>query len=58
MSCGIVEGRKVEIRMFTVHRISKRRIVEVWFLADWFGVFQQLGFGPETPYFIGVWCRE
>ena len=46
--------RKIQIRMFTVHRIAQGKIVEDWFQVEWLGVFQQLGIVPDTPDLLGV----
>ena len=39
-------GRRVEIRMTTVHRIEGGKIAEDWVLVDSLGFFQQLGLLP------------
>jgi predicted ester cyclase len=47
-------SRRIQIRMFTVHRIIEGRIVEDWFQVEWLGVFQQLGVVPGTPDLVGA----
>ena len=39
-------GRRVRIRMMTVHRIEGGKIVEDWVLVESLGFFQQLGLLP------------
>lgn len=51
-------GRKVQIRMFTAHRVMQGRIVEGWFLVEWLGVFQQLGAVPDTSALVATRHRE
>jgi steroid delta-isomerase-like uncharacterized protein len=41
-------GKKLQIRMFTVHRVAHGKIVEDWVLVESLGIFQQLGVVPET----------
>jgi steroid delta-isomerase-like uncharacterized protein len=41
-------GKKLQIRMFTVHRIVQGKIVEDWVLVESLGLFQQLGVIPNT----------
>jgi steroid delta-isomerase-like uncharacterized protein len=41
-------GKRVQIRMFTVHRILQGKIVEDWVLVESLGLFQQLGLVPDT----------
>lgn len=45
-------GKKVEIRMFTVHRVLQGKIVEDWVLVELLGLFQQLGVIPDTAELI------
>lgn len=42
-------GRRVSVRMFTVHRIAGGKIVEDWVLVESLGLLQQLGLLPSTP---------
>jgi predicted ester cyclase len=39
-------GRRLQIRMVTVHRIAEAKITEDWELVESPGVFQQLGAFP------------
>ena len=41
-------GRRVSIRMFTVHRLAGGKIVEDWVLVESLGFFQQLGLLPPA----------
>ena len=41
-------GKRVLIRMMTIHRISNGRIAEDWVLVESLGFFQQLGLIPAT----------
>lgn len=45
-------GKKVEIRMFTVHRVVQDKIVEDWVLVESLGLFQQVGVIPDTAELI------
>ena len=51
-------GKKVQIRMFTVHRVMKGKIVEDWVLVDSLGFFQQLGLVPQTEDLVGNFLRQ
>jgi hypothetical protein len=46
-------GKKMQIRMFTVHRVVQGKIVEDWVLVESLGVFQQLGVVPNTADLVG-----
>lgn len=41
-------GKKVQIRMMTIHRIAGGKIAEDWVLVESLGFFQQLGIIPDT----------
>lgn len=41
-------GRKIQIRMFIIHRIAAGKIVEDWVRVESLGFFQQLGIVPNT----------
>jgi steroid delta-isomerase-like uncharacterized protein len=41
-------GKKVQIRMITIHRIAGGKIAEDWVLVESLGLFQQLGVLPGT----------
>jgi steroid delta-isomerase-like uncharacterized protein len=51
-------GKKMQIRMFTVHRIVQGKIVEDWVLVESFGVFQQLGIVPNTEDLVDSFLRQ
>ena len=41
-------GKRISIRMTTVHRMANGKIAEDWVLVESLGVFQQLGLIPAT----------
>jgi steroid delta-isomerase-like uncharacterized protein len=45
-------GKKIQIRMMTIHRIENNKIVEDWVLVESLGLFQQLGILPGTAELI------
>jgi len=51
-------GKKMQIRMFTIHRIEHGRIAEDWVLVESLGVFQQLGIVPETADLLSHFRRH
>jgi steroid delta-isomerase-like uncharacterized protein len=51
-------GKKMQIRMFTVHRLVQGMIVEDWVLVESLGVFQQLGVVPNTADLVGNFLRQ
>ena len=51
-------GKKIEIRMFTVHRVLQDKIVEDWVLVESLGFFQQLGVVPNTADLVGNFLRQ
>ena len=51
-------GRKMQIRMFTIHRVVQRKIVEDWVLVESLGFFQQLGVVPETVDLVANFLRQ
>jgi len=51
-------GKKMQIRMFTVHRIVQGKIVEDWVLVESLGLFQQLGILPDTADLVGNFLRQ
>jgi Predicted ester cyclase len=51
-------GKKMQIRMFTVHRVVQGKIVEDWVLVESLGVFQQLGVVPNTADLVGNFLRQ
>ena len=50
-------GRKMQIRMFTVHRVAQGKIVEDWVLVESLGFFQQLGVVSNTEDLVGNFLR-
>lgn len=51
-------GKKLQIRMFTVHRIVQGKIVEDWVLVESLGVLQQLGVVPNTTDLLSNFSRQ
>jgi len=51
-------GKKMQIRMFTVHRMVQGKIVEDWVLVESLGIFQQLGILPNTADLVGNFLRQ
>ena len=51
-------GKKMQIRMFTVHRVVQGKIVEDWVLVESLGFFQQLGVVPNTADLVGNFLRQ
>lgn len=45
-------GKRLHIRMITIHRIANSKIAEDWVLVESLGFFQQLGLLPETAELI------
>ena len=41
-------GKRLQIRMITIHRIASGKIAEDWVLIESLGLFQQLGALPDT----------
>jgi len=41
-------GKRLQIRMITIHRIANGKIAEDWVLVESLGLFQQLGAVPNT----------
>ena len=51
-------GKKMQIRMITVHRVVHGKIVEDWVLVESLGFFQQLGVVPDTADLVGNFLRQ
>ena len=51
-------GKKMQIRMFTVHRVVQGKIAEDWVLVESLGFFQQLGVVPRTEDLVGDFLRQ
>ncbi|HEV2697019.1 MAG TPA: ester cyclase [Terriglobales bacterium] len=45
-------GKRLSIRMITIHRIANGKIAEDWVLVESLGFFQQLGVIPDTAELI------
>ena len=45
-------GKRLQIRMITIHRIANSKIAEDWVLVESLGLFQQLGALPDTAELI------
>jgi steroid delta-isomerase-like uncharacterized protein len=45
-------GKRLQIRMITIHRIAGGKIAEDWVLVESLGLFQQLGAVPDTAELI------
>jgi len=45
-------GKRLQIRMITIHRIANSKIAEDWVLVESLGFFQQLGVLPDTEELI------
>lgn len=45
-------GKRIQIRMITIHRIVNSKIAEDWVLVESLGFFQQLGLLPATEELI------
>lgn len=51
-------AKKIQVRMFTIHRIVRDKIVEDWVLVESLGVFQQLGVLPDTVDLVENFLRQ
>lgn len=51
-------NKKIQVRMFTIHRIVRDKIVEDWVLVESLGVFQQLGVLPDTVDLVQNFLRQ
>jgi steroid delta-isomerase-like uncharacterized protein len=51
-------GKKMQIRMVTIHRVVKGKIVEDWVLVESLGFFEQLGVVPNTADLLGNFVRR
>ena len=51
-------GKKMQIRMFNVHRVVQGKIIEDWVLVEALGLFQQLGVVPNTADLVGNFLRQ
>ena len=51
-------GKRLQIRMITIHRIANGKIAEDWVLVESLGLFQQLGAVPETAELIRNFAQQ
>jgi steroid delta-isomerase-like uncharacterized protein len=51
-------GKRVNIRMITIHRIRSGKITEDWVLVESLGLFQQFGALPPTMDFISEFAQR
>ena len=51
-------GKRVYIRMITIHRIANGKIAEDWVLVESLGFFQQLGLIPSTSELINSFAQH
>jgi steroid delta-isomerase-like uncharacterized protein len=51
-------GKRVAIRMTTIHRIERGKIVEDWVIVESLGFFQQLGVLPATGDFLSAFREK
>jgi len=50
-------GKRLQIRMMTIHRIANNKIAEDWVLVESLGFFQQLGVLPSTTELIRTFAH-
>ena len=51
-------GKRLQIRMITIHRIANGKIAEDWVLVESLGFFQQLGVVPDTGELIRSFAQH
>lgn len=51
-------GKRLQIRMITIHRIANGKIAEDWVLVESLGLFQQLGAAPDTAELIRKFAQR
>ena len=51
-------GKRVAIRMMTIHRMEYGKIMEDWVIVESLGFFQQLGILPETTEFLHAFSEK
>ena len=51
-------GKRVQIRMITIHRIVSGKIAEDWVLVESLGFFEQLGVLPSTAELISNFAQQ
>jgi predicted ester cyclase len=51
-------GKRLQIRMITIHRIANSKIAEDWVLVESLGFFQQLGVVPDIGELLRNFARQ
>lgn len=51
-------GKRINIRMMTIHRIQSGKIIEDWVIVESLGFFQQLGILPTTSDLLSEFRRR
>jgi len=51
-------GKRLQIRMVTIHRIANGKIAEDWVLVESLGLFQQIGAVPDTAELIRSFAQH
>jgi predicted ester cyclase len=51
-------GKRLQIRMITIHRIANSKIAEDWVLVESLGLFQQLGALADTAELIRNFAHD
>jgi predicted ester cyclase len=51
-------GKRINIRMMTVHRIRSGKIIEDWVIVESLGFFQQLGILPATSDLLSEFLQK
>jgi steroid delta-isomerase-like uncharacterized protein len=51
-------GKRLQIRMITIHRIRNGKIAEDWVVVESLGLFQQLGAVPDTAELIRTFAEH
>jgi len=51
-------GKRLHIRMITIHRIANSKIAEDWVLVESLGIFQQLGAVSDTAELIRSFVQQ
>lgn len=51
-------GKRMTIRMMTIHRIQEGKIIEDWVIVESLGVLQQLGVLPSTAELLAEFARR
>ena len=51
-------GKRINIRMMTIHRIQSGKIIEDWVIVESLGFFQELGILPATSDLLSEFRRR